>query len=384
MKKKMIRCVFCCVTLAVLFLFSTVVQAESLPFEDEKSPAALLVEASSQQTILEKEADKKYPVAGLSRLPAILTICEAVDQGTLLEEDLVTVSEAAAAVPGPTAFLETSESISVQALLKSAIMISAGDSVMALAQKLHGTEQAFLAVVNQRLMELGIAATCESLSSTQTAFSARELAIMAGILAKSESFCKYSSLYLDGIEHEGGRYTELVNPNRMVKNYGGCYGTATGSSSEAGYCGVFTVRRADHDMICVVLGAKNSEERFQAAQAMLDYGLANYRSVMLATAGEIKAAGIPVSNGTIQQVDLVAKQDLSMLLKKDAEMPLELPTIPEKLDAPFAAGSVLGRIDYTDNDGRILATLELTAATGADVAGFGEYFRSVLLDWLRK
>ena len=201
--------------------------AESRAVEDDLANAYLLIEKNSGQILMEKDSDTEYPVAGLSRLPAMLLICEAMDRGELKWEDTVTISESAAAVPGPTVFLETGETISAESLFKSAVMISAGDAIMALAEKLCGTEQAFLQALQVRLSELGIDIRYDSLANTQTKLTAKELAIVGAKLAASESFMRYSCLYLDEVIHEDGRRTELVNPNKLIKEPAGCSGLST-------------------------------------------------------------------------------------------------------------------------------------------------------------
>ena len=181
MKKKRIRHI-CCGMLTVMLLFCSVAaRAEEIPFDGDSVKAALLIEGNSMQIILDKDGSSAYNVAGLSRLAALLVICEAIDAGYLQEEDLVTITEAAAAVSGPTAFLEANETIATKELLKSAIMISAGDSIMALAQKLYGTEQAFLQAVNGRMKELGIDVEYTTLSSTNIMLNAMEITGQKGI-----------------------------------------------------------------------------------------------------------------------------------------------------------------------------------------------------------
>ena len=178
-----------------------------------RAKSAAVAEASSLSIVLAKEADTKLDVAGLARLPVLLYVCESIDAGIFAPTATVTISEAAAAVRGPTAFVEPYERISAEALLKAAVMILAGDAIQALAEACAGTSGAALAAVNARLSSLSIEAECMSLSGEGTRLSANDLLKLGGALAKSETFCAYSANYMDEIVHEKGNRTELVNPN---------------------------------------------------------------------------------------------------------------------------------------------------------------------------
>lgn len=361
---------------------ATETDATNLPIGSEEAKSLLLAEASSMQTILQKNDAEQYLVAGLGRMPITLVVCEAIDRGELSLDEQIVVTEFASKISGPTAFLEANEKIAVKDLLKSAAMIGAGDAIVALALKLFGTDQAAALAISERLGELGISATITSLSSTDTKLSAADLALLGRCLANSPSFTQYSAMYLDDITHEDGSLTELANPNRLVKNYPGCIGIATGSSSEAGYCGVFAVKRSESVMIAVVVGAKNSKERFSIAQALFDFGSSNFQVVRLCAKGDVVVPKVLVNSGTLRWVDLIAENDMTMLLGKGDPTPGAVYEVPKQLNAPFAAGDVLGAVHYVDEEGNTVASLNLIAATGCDEAGLADFFRIIGLDWV--
>ncbi|MEL7608548.1 MAG: serine hydrolase [Bacillota bacterium] len=356
--------------------------AANFPIGSEQAKSLLLAEATSMQTILKKNDSEQLLVAGLSRMPITLVVCEAIDRGELSLDEQIVVGEFASKISGPTAFLEANEKIAVKDLLKSAAMIGAGDAIVAMALKLFGTDQAAAIAINERMSELKINATITSLSNTDTKLSAADLAVLGRRLADSPSFSQYSAMYLDGITHEDGSFTELANPNRLVKTYPGCIGIATGSSSEAGYCGVFAVKRSESVMIAVVVGAKNSKERFSLAQSLFDFGSSNYQAVRLCAKGDVVVPKVLVSNGTLQWVDLIAQNDMTMLLAKGDSTPDAVYEVPERLNAPFKSGDVLGTVHYVDENGNAVASLNLVAATGCDVAKLADYFRMVGLGWV--
>lgn len=380
------RFLACLISFTLLFqpAFDSMAQAAAPDDADGYSAkSVLLVESASMQPLIEKNASEALPVGGLARLPALLLVCMAIDGGALSPDDVVSVNDIAASIPGTTAFIESGESIAVKELVKAAIMIGAGDAICALAYKLYGTEQAYIDAARQALTELGINSAVTGLTDTTAAYSAWDIAKIGAELMQSECFLSYSSIYMDGITHEGDRYTELVNQNRMIRSYPGCIGGMTGSSQDSGYCCFVGASFGDGRMLCVILNAQNSKERFAQAQSAFDYGISNYSPLKLANKNEIVAEHIPVKNGTMAYIDLAAATDMALLLSKSEKAPEKRDNIPECIDAPIKAGDILGSVDYLDESGNIIATLELVALTNVDKAAFTDRFVNIALAWLR-
>ncbi|OQB25228.1 MAG: D-alanyl-D-alanine carboxypeptidase DacF precursor [Firmicutes bacterium ADurb.Bin182] len=371
-------CLFC-----TLSVFCSAKAAKTDVIITNSAKAYLLADAPSMQPIVEFNSQEPVDAAGLSRLPALLIICESVDKGEILPDSMIRVSDNAASIKGPTAFLEANENISVQQLLKSAVMISAGDSTYALAQHLSGTEQAFVQKMNARLSELGINKEYSRIIDSNIKLSANDLAVIGKELMKSPSFTMYSNVYMDDLTHEDARYTELVNPNKMINTYAGCFGLSTGSSSGAGYCGVFCAKRGESVMLCVVAGANNSKERFAIASELLDYGFANYKSEVLLNEGDVAVENIEVKGGTQRYINLVAKKDAALLLNKNENAPEAKINVPEYLTAPIRAGETLGTLDYFDANGNTVMSVELVSQVSVEQAGIADYFMMVLMNWVR-
>lgn len=350
----------------------------------EDANGALLVEANTQQALLEKNADTPQSVAGLIKLPAILLLCEAVDNGALdLTSDLM-ISDKAASTGGPTAFIEAGETISAAPLMKAAIMISAGDAILALGEAAFGTEISFVERIQQRLNELGIDATFENALGTGAKLSSRQLAILGAALMKSPCFTAHSKLTLEGISHQDGRETELVNANRMLRTYAGCVGVATGSSAEDGYCGVFYVIRGDTHLICVTLGCRNANTRFALAGNMLDQIFATKKAQCLANAGDVIAESVRVQGGSRREVNLIAKDTIVLLLDKSEQALTPVENIPDRLEAPLTTGDVVGSVSYQTADGVEKGKVELVPQANVDQAFLRDIIRQVLLGFLRQ
>jgi len=371
---------------AVSFVNITVVLAEPETVSAvsmDKVSAAFLAEANTLQSIMEKNAQELYSVAGLSKLPALLVVCEGIDQGAIQPTDMVSVSSAAAKVKGPTAFIEQGEQIAASELLKAAVMIGAGDAIFALGEHMCGTETVFLEKIQRRLQELGVSASMADAMGNGLQISTADLVKIGAALSKSECFSKHCMLTLDGITHEDERYTELVNPNRLIKNYAGCTGIATGSSSADGYCGIFSANRGETQLICVVLGAKNSSDRFETATQMLDYAFASIQTQKVAVAGSVIKENVRVQGGKRREINLVAKEDVVLLLDKNQQRLKGVEQIPEVIAAPFTTSDVLGYVVYQDESGAEVARVELVAQHNVEQASFRDYMREIVLGFLR-
>lgn len=329
--------------------------------------ACAVVSQGQEGVLLGQQSDILQPVAGLSKLPAILTLCRAFDEGIIQGETVMSVSRRGASISGPTAFLEPGESIQAEALLKAAVMISAGDAICTLGENAFGSESVFCQNIAVTCRELGVEKTFEDCVGTGVKFTAEELLLLGLAAAESPTFCQWSGVYMEEIIHEGGRTTELVSANRMLRSYSGCFGLLTGSSPEDGYCGVIAARQNGTVAVAVVLGARNSSTRFSIAKELLDGVYANYRLVTLANGGEAVEEDIPVLNGEKKTVSLVAGETAAFLLPKGGETPEKVLEVELPLTAPLYTNTPVGSVTYRLGE-QVLCTLPLYP--GEDVAEF--------------
>lgn len=305
-------------------------------------PAYCLTLSGRVEPLLDKKGTENKAVAGLRKLPAVLTLCRAFDSGLISETAGMQVSPRAASISGPTAFLESGERIEAGELLKAAVMISAGDAIVTLGENAFGSESVFLNNIMVTLKELGVDRVLTDCLGTGVSFSAADLCALGAAAVKSEHFCRWSGQYMEHIVHAGGRETELVNANRMIRSYSGCFGLMTGSQKEEGYSGVFAVKRQELVYVAAVIGARTSEERFAAAGSLFDYAFATFQPVRLTGAGEVVAPDWPVLYGDRETVDLVAHEDASLLLSKQAGKVERRLEVPEPLTAPLYADRSVG------------------------------------------
>lgn len=360
-----------CVALLLALLIASICPAAyaDTPVELYGAAAAVAAPLSGDVLLAEENADEQLSVAGLVKLPAILTLALSFDKGLILAQTQMQCSKNASTASGPTAFLEAGETIAASELMKAAVMISAGDAILALGENAFGSGEVFLQNIGVTLSELGISPSMSDCLGTGSRFTARELLIMAQAAAQSPCFLQYAGLYYETLTHTDGRSTELVNANRMIRSFTGCFGLLTGSSRDDGYCGVFAATRNDVSYAVVVIGCRTSELRFSCAGALFDYAFANYRVETLAGAGKPVLDAWPVEGGTEKSVALVAHEDAVLLLNAGAGAVSAAYRLPETLQAPLYAEQSVGEAVFTAADGTELAVVALYPSKS--IEGFG-------------
>ncbi len=352
------------------------------PIDVSNVKSALLIEAISAKPLFEYNSSEKMPVAGLARLPALLVICEAFDSGAIASDTVVSVNGKAASIKGATAFLSEGEQINADELLRAAIMINAGDAIHALASKAYGSENAAADKINARLAELGVSAQYSDIIGSDIMLSALDLANIGRALLQCNSFTENSSLYYESLEHTtGAKATELANPNKLIKQYSGCLGIATGSSQDAGYCGLFAAERGNTKYLAVSLGAANSSDRFVSGIEMLDYGFANYRSTKVISAGDTVDT-IEISGSISTELIIISETDLSLLLSTGDPKYIPESEYEPIISAPVNEGQVIGKIKYMNSAGELLGEVNLIAGCTIEKAGFMDYFGLILKQWI--
>ena len=347
--------------------------------------AAILVEPESGQVLFEQNADVPRPVASVTKVMTILLALEALAQGRVSLEDEFSVSQAAAGMGGSQVLLDVGEVQPFSVLLKSAIVGSANDASVAIAEALYGSESVFVERMNERARELGLTNThfvnCTGLPAEGQQTTARDVAVMTMAMLSYPTYFDFSTVWLDEVDHGDGRITQLTNTNKLIRLYDGCDGGKTGSTNEAGYCISATAERGGMRLIAVVLGADTGSERFDIASEMLDYGFAHYRLYPVAQEGTKVRGELPVTGGDSAGVPLVLGGALTLLIQKGEEQGIQLvPDLPESVEAPIAAGQEVGGVEVVV-DGRPVARIPVLAAREVTAKGLKNALSRVLRAW---
>lgn len=266
-------------TVLSLFTFSAFAQNGDSIKTDAK--ACLLMDASSGKVLYsENEHDKLYP-ASVTKIMPILLVTEQIDSGKISLEDKVTASSVAASKGGSQIWLKEGETMTVDELLRAAVIASANDACTALGEYIAGSEEGIVKMMNDRAKQLGMNDTnfvnCTGLDddTDEHLTSAYDIALMGRELLKHERIMNYSTVWMDSLR--GGK-TQLVNTNKLVRFYKGTTGLKTGTTTKAGHCICASAERNGLSLIAVVLGSSSGTNRFESAKALLNYGFANYES----------------------------------------------------------------------------------------------------------
>ena len=348
--------------------------------------AAILVEPESGQVLFEQNADVPRPVASVTKVMTILLALEALAQGRVSLEDEFSVSQAAAGMGGSQVLLDVGEVQPFSVLLKSAIVGSANDASVAIAEALYGSESVFVERMNERARELGLTNThfvnCTGLPAEGQQTTARDVAVITMAMLSYPAYFDFSTVWLDEVDHGDGRITQLTNTNKLIRLYDGCDGGKTGSTNEAGYCISATAERGGMRLIAVVLGAPSGAERFEAAGDMFDYGFANYRLYPVAQRGTKVRGTLPVTGGERDGVSVELNGDLTLLVLKGDEQGIQLtPNLPASIEAPVQQGDEVGSVDVVV-DGRTVASIPVVASESIDSKGFVHNLRRIWQSWL--
>ena len=343
--------------------------------------SAVLMDVATGTVLHESNANEPLAPASVTKIMTMLLIMEAVDSGSISMTDQVTASETAAAKGGSQIYLKAGETMSVSDMLKSIAVSSANDCACAMAEHIAGSEEAFVARMNQRAQELGMKNThfvnCTGLDDSPEAAShkttAYDIALMSRELLKNHPKIKeFTTIWMDTVRN--GTFG-LSNTNKLIRFYQGATGLKTGFTSSAGYCLSATAQRDGMELIAVVMGADTSQNRNAACKQLLDYGFANFALIQ----PELTETGdVPVRLGTQDGVPVQLGDFSGLLIDKSQKSSVTTQvTLEEVATAPVSQGQRLGTLKVLSGD-QLLREVPLVAAQSVPRLTWGAMFVKVL------
>lgn len=323
---------------------------------DIKAKSAVLLEPHTGKVLYEQNADEKLPPASITKVMSLLLVMEALERGDFDLETVVSASEHACSMGGSQIWLEPGEGMTVDDLLRATVIASANDACVALGELIAGSEEGFVALMNEKAKALGMNSTtfknCTGLDADGHLTTAGDVAIMSGELIKHEKIKDYSTVWMDSLRD--GK-SELVNTNKLVRFYPGTTGLKTGTTSIAKYCLSATAERDGLSLVAVIMAGETSTDRFEGAKKLLDYGFANYSFAKINP--ELKEKEITISNGETKSVKVKADGALSLLMLKSSKNNITRKSEWIKnLTAPVKKGQTVGYVNIyngEENIGRI-------------------------------
>ena len=321
-----------------------------------QSGSAILIEQTSGQVLYGYNVHEQLRPASVTKIMSILLIMEQIQLGKIDYTTKISCSSNAASMGGSQIWLDTSETLSVDEMLKAICVVSANDCVMAMAEHIAGTEEGFVQLMNAKAQKLGMNDTtfknCHGLDEDGHVTSTYDIALMSReLLSKYPEITKYTTIYMDSLR-EG--QSSLVNTNKLVRTYNGCTGLKTGSTSQALFNLSATATRDGLSLIAVIMKGPTSAIRFDEAKTLLDYGFNNFEYRQLGTKGQ-KVKDINIEKGISKTVDVVFEKDVGALIPKGQSASIsQAISLSDTMPAPLAEGEVVGKATYNIGDNKLL------------------------------
>ena len=340
--------------------------------------SAVLMEKSTGTILYEQEAHAQYEPASVTKVMTLLLVMEAIDSGSLSWEDTVTASAYACSMGGSQIWLRENETMTVSDMVKAVAVASANDCAVALAEHLAGSEGAFVERMNQRAAELGMEHTvfrnCTGLPAEGHVSCAWDIALMSReLILNHPDIRAYTTIWMDTLRD--GQF-QLSNTNRLIFYYDGATGLKTGSTDTALYCLSATAERDGMELIAVVMHAPTSNDRFESAKALLNYGFAGW--ALTTVYPDQALSPVPVLLGQQDTVQPVPQRECVILAEKGQEGAITTQVeLAQSVEAPVEAGQQLGTFHILVN-GEQRDSIPLVAAQEVGRLGVGDLFRGLL------
>lgn len=332
-------------------------------FLGPSAKSVVLMEASTGQIIYQRNANERLHPASMTKMMSMLLIMEAIEKGNIKWTDTVIASENASSMGGSQILLETGEKMSVDELFKGVAIASGNDAVVALAEKIAGTEDAFVKMMNDKAKELGLKNTNfknpHGLDTSDHYSSAYDMAMIGKELVKHKKVLEYSSIYEYYLRDGTDRKTWLVNTNKLIRFYDGVDGLKTGYTKEAGYCLTATALKNGMRIIAVVMGEPDSKTRNKEVTELLDYAYAQYDLDTIISSKKVIGKK-NVNKGKQKYAELILTEDVNSLIKKgEKNKNVTYEINVDNLTAPLKNGDVVGNLTLKEKNTPI-KTIDIT------------------------
>ncbi|MBZ4646822.1 MAG: D-alanyl-D-alanine carboxypeptidase [Clostridia bacterium] len=380
--KRLFKLISLVCVILLLFNYSAFAKAEPANDLNIQAKSAVLMEASTGKILYEQNSHEKLPPASVTKVMTMLLIMEAIDNGKISFDDMVTSSEYAASMGGSQIYLEPGEQMSVHDMLKAIAVASGNDASVAMAEHIYGSEEAFVKAMNDKAKELGMNDTnfvnCNGLDADNHYTSAYDIALMSRELLKYPKIHDYLTIWIDSLRD--GKFG-LANTNKLIRFYPGANGIKTGSTGKALYCLSASAKRDGMQLIAVIMAAPNTKERFNAATKLLDYGFANYSIVSGAKKGEL-VGELDVLKGITNKVNLVTASDFNALIKKGQQGNIDKKVnIADNLHAPVEKGQKVGEIVFSVG-GEEVGKVDVITSEAVEKVSVDKIFIKLVKHWL--
>lgn len=351
-------------------------------FLDLSCESAILISQDTGEVLYEHNAHEKLRPASVTKVMTILLIMEEIDSGRLSYSDKISCSEKASSMGGSQIWLDTREELTVDEMLKAICVVSANDCTVAMAEHIAGSEEMFVNRMNERAKELGMNDTtfknCHGIDEDGHETSSYDIALMSRELLRNHpSITKYTTIGMDSLRD--GK-SELVNTNKLIRNYQGATGLKTGSTSLALFNLSASATRDDLSLIAVIMRAPSTKERFSCARKLLDYGFSTFKYKKFAEK-DVEVMNVPINKGVVSEASVKYADTSGKIMNKKSEGNVEQKIIiNDNISAPIEAGQVLGKVEFRV-DGEAVASVDLVAENDVAKLNIFTMGKRILKKW---
>ena len=365
---------FICLSLMTIPIL---VSAEDLA---SNATSAILMEYSTGKILFEKNANEELPMASMTKIMTLLLTMDAIEEGRISYDDMVTISKNASSMGGSQMFLEENSQVKLEELIKGVSVASANDGAVALAEYVGGSVDNFVNLMNEKAKSLGLEhthfANPHGLDAQDHYSGAYDMAIMALNLIHHQDILRFTSIYEDYFNKPDGTRTWLVNTNKLVRFLPGVDGLKTGYTEDAGYCLTATAKKQDIRFISVVMGEPTSTIRSKETTALLNYAFNSFKLNTILE--ENKELGtIEIEKGMQDKATLIVKKSITELISKnDKPEEYSYNIKVNKVKAPINSGQTVGIVEILDNEGLVVREEELTIKENIKKATLWHIFKN--------
>ena len=351
-----------------------------------KATGAALIDMDSGRVLWGKNEGKPLAMASTTK---IMTAIIALETGNL--EDVVTVSKRAAAAPEVNIDLTAGEEVKLKNLMYALMLKSANDSAIAIAEHIGGSVEGFAAMMNEKAFEIGaydtVFVTPNGLDEGEHHSTARDMAIIAAYALKNKDFCDIiNTPQVSFTSEDGKKRYDLVNKNRLLREYKGAFGVKTGFTGKAGHCFVGAAERDGVRLVSCVLasgwGTAGKEYKWSDTKTILDYGFENFKYYTVVD-GNTMTADVGILNSDKKAVKTAVNGEVKALLSDEERNNLEIVSVmPESISAPVKAGQAVGFIRvYTD--GFLIGECDILSAESAESKTVKKSMEKLMDKWFK-
>ena len=349
------------------------------------SKAYCLMDANSGTIIISGNETEHLPIASMCKIMTLNLCFDEIENNRLSMDDTVIISQNASGMGGSQVYLEQNGQYKVFELIKSIVVASANDSCIAMAEHIYGSEELFVQKMNEKAKLLNMNDTnfvnATGLPKPGQYSCAKDCAIMFKELLSHKDYFKFSTIWMDKIEHQKGRITEISNTNKLIRFYNGCDAGKTGYTSEAGHCLSASAIKNGMRLIAVVIKSPDSKTRFKEVSDIFNYGFANFMTKTIIDNEKPLNFTAEIENGKKECVELIAENSFSYLCKKDEKTNFEIDfELNKNLSAPINKFDQVGKINIY-KDGTKLTSINILANENISKKSYVDYLEDIIKNW---